>query len=142
MLVSQMTEIRHNINILDFEQMGLNPEEEFAIAEITLFTQNQLADRLNELKRLRGDAEQIVNINQKIINDTTKTINALEVTLDSDQSTAGTEVSIIEQLIKKLKIRRDLVFLIRNQAVSDANMYAQEATIILDRLRTIGTLVK
>jgi len=144
MLVGTVTEIRHDTNVLDYEQMGLTPEEEQAIAELSLLTQDQLANRLNDLKQLRGDAEQVINVQQKLINDTTKTITSLTVTLEEGPTTgtASTEASVVEQLLVKLKAKRDSAFVIRNQAVADANRYAEEATKVLDQLRTVGTLVK
>lgn len=144
MLVRSVTEIRHDTNILDYEQMGLTEEESTAIAELSLLTQNQLMDRLNELKQLRGDAEQVINVQQKLINDTTKTINSLQVTLDEGPTSGSvmTEISIVEQLISKLEAKRNVAFETRDKAIQDANLYAQEATKVLDQLRTVGTLVK
>lgn len=144
MLVGTTTEIRHDTNVLDYEQMGLSPEEEQAVAELSLLTQDQLANRLNELKQLRGDAEQVINVQQKLINDTTKTINSLTVTLEEGPTTgsASTEALIVEQLIAKLKVKRSAAFATRDQAIADANRYADEATRVLDQLRTVGALVK
>lgn len=144
MLVNTVTEIRHDTNILDYEQMGLSKEEEQAIAELSLATQDQLTGRLNELKQLRGDAEQVINTQQKLINDLNKTINSLSVTLNEGPTTGSmlTESSIVENLIVKLKDKRNTAFAVRDQAIADANMYAEEATVVLDQLRTVGTLVK
>ncbi len=144
MLVSDVTELRHDTNILDYAQMGLTSEEEQAIAELSLLTQDQLTNKLNELKQLRGDAEQVINTQQKLINDTTKTIDSLTVTLEENpaSSSVATEISIIEQLILKLKMKRDSAFAVRDQAVSDANYYADEAVKVLDQLRAVGVLVK
>lgn len=144
MLVGAITEIRHDTNILDYEQMGLTAEEEQAIADLSLLTHDQLANRLNELKQLRGDAEQVINVQQKLINDTTKTINSLQVTLNEGPGTGSvaTEMSIVEQLISKLEAKRTAAFLIRDQAIADANKYAAEAASVLDQLRIVGVLVK
>lgn len=144
MLVGTTTELRHDTNVLDYEQMGLTPEEEQAIAELSLLTQDQLANKLNELKQLRGDAEQVIHVQQKLINDITKTINSLNVTLEEGPTTgsASTEASVVEQLIVKLEAKRDAAFKTRDQAIADANRYANEASEVLDQLRTVGTLVK
>lgn len=144
MLVRDVTEIRHDTNIIDYEKMGLTSEEEQAIAELSLLTQDQLSDRLNEYKRLRSDAEQIVNVQQKLINDITRTINSLRITLDEGPTTgsAATESSLVEQLVAKLVAKRDVAFATRDQAVADANWYAANASRTLDQLRAVGILVK
>jgi hypothetical protein len=144
MYVAAATEMRHDTNILNYDQMGLSLEEQNAISELSLITQDALTERLNEYRRQRADAEQIINVNQKLINDLTKTIDSLEITLDYSPTTgtAHTEASTVEQLILKLKARRDQAFKARDQAIKDADIYANEASNTMDQLRAVGLLVK
>lgn len=144
MLVSSVTEIRHDTNQLDYVLMGITKEEQAAIDEVSLLTQNQLTDRLNELKNSRANAEQDINVNQKLINELTRTIDSLEITLDQNISTGtfATEYRVIEDLINKLKSNRDAAFLARDAAISQANQYADLALEYVDQLRKVGVLVK
>ena len=134
MLVSNKTEIRHDTNMLDYNQMGLTSDDEDEIAQLALATQIELTNKLNILRQSRIDAEQIINVNQKVINDTTKTINALTVT-----GSVGLSVGL---LIDKLNKKRDEAILNRDAAINDANVYSNESAVTLDQLRTISTLVK
>jgi molecular chaperone GrpE (heat shock protein) len=144
MFVAATTEMRHDTNILNYDQMGLTAEEQRAVSELSLVTQDALTESLNEHRRLRADAEQVINVNQKLINDLTKTIDSLEITLDYSPTTgsAHTEASTVEQLLLKLKARRDQAFKARDQAINNADIYANEAANTMDQLRAVGLLVK
>ena len=86
----------------------------------------------------------MINVNQKLINDLTKTIDSLEITLDYNPTTgtAHTEATTVEQLILKLKTKRDQAFKARDEAISNADTYANEASNTMDQLRAVGLLVK
>lgn len=144
MLVSEVTEVQHDTNRLDYSSMGLTEDEQSAIEDVSLAAQIDLTSRLNELKRLRANAEEAINTNQKIINDTTKTIDSLEVTLSEAPSygSLATELANVEDIIIKLKSRRDIAFIDRDENIALANFYASEASKVIDRLRTVGVLVK
>lgn len=143
MLVGSITEVRHDTNIIDYDIMGLTIEEQQAISKLSTSTQDQLMDKLNDLKQLRGDSEQIINVQQKLINDITKTINSLTVTIENGSvNNATDDIATIEQLINKLSKKRDDAYKIRDKAIDDANKYSQEATEVLDQLRAVGVLVK
>lgn len=136
MLVNDTTEIRHDTNVFNYEQIGITVEEQMVIAEASLMTQDQLSNQLNELKQLRSDAEQVINVQQKLINDTTKLINSLNITLSEGS------VIDIKSIITKLEKTRAEAFTTRDKAISDANSYAAEAEVVLDKLRSVGVLVK
>ena len=145
MLVGPVTEVRHDLNVLDYEQMGLSDEDEQIIAEQTLVAQNQLSDRLNELKRLRANAEQSIKVSQKLMNELNRTIDALRVTLTSGAGTAvtdSTEGALIEPLLVKLEAKLAVATAERDVAVTDANEYAAESAVVIDQLRTVSVLVK
>lgn len=144
MLVSEVTEVQHDTNRLDYSSMGLTEEEQNAIEEISLAAQIDLTNRLNELKRLRSNTEEAINTSQKIINETTRTIDSLEITL-SEAPTYGslaTELANVEDIIIKLKAKRDEAFVDRDNNITLANFYASESAKVIDRLRTVGVLVK
>lgn len=144
MLVNPVTEIRHDQNLYDYAQMGLSEDEQKFISDTSLLTANALTEQLNDLKRLRADAEQIINVNQKLINDLTKTIESLTITLEytAIDSSSGTEPNEVEELISRLEQRKNQAFIARDQAILDANQYATESNIVLDKLRSVGVLVR
>jgi hypothetical protein len=144
MLVSGFTEVQHNTNRIDYENIGLTEEEKSAIEDVSLATQKLLMDRLNEAKRNRLNAEEGINVAQKTINETTKTIQSLEITLMEapTYSSLSTELVEVEDIIIKLKTRRESAFTQRDDNLVKANFYASEATKLIDRLRTVGVLVK
>lgn len=144
MLVSLLTEIQHNTNRLDYSSMGITDEELLSIEEVSQATQVVLMDRLNEAKRLRSNAEEGINTAQKTINETNRAIESLEITLSEAPaySSLSTELGNIEDIIVKLKAKRDTAFKQRDENLAIANFYASEASKLIDRLRTVGVLVK
>lgn len=142
MLVSEVTEIRHNTNKLDYEMMGLTEQEQEILAEASLLTKEAITSSLNDYRQKRSDSEQSINDNQKIINDLTKTIDSLTITLDYTNTTTTEESTIINQMIIKLKSKRDTAFVERDKAIELANFYAQESSKLVDQLRSVGLLVK
>lgn len=144
MLVTQLTEIQHNTNRLDYYSMGITDEERSAIEEVSQATQVVLMDRLNEAKRMRSNAEEGINTAQKVINETNRAIESLEITLSEAPaySSLSTELVNVEDIIIKLKAKRDAAFKQRDESLASANFYASEASKLIDRLRTVGVLVK
>lgn len=144
MLVSEITEIQHNTNRLDYDSMGLTSDEKDAIEDVSLATQNVLMNRLNDLKRSRANADQQILVNQKLINETTRTIKSLEITLSEapDYGSLSTELSSIELLIDKLKAKRDKAFADRDYYINRAEFYSTESSSVIDKLRSVGVLVK
>lgn len=134
MLVAPMTEIQHNNNMLDYERLGLTAAEQAVVAAESLKSHSKLTDDLNDLKRRRADAEIDINMQQKLINETNKTLAALEViALTSDDVAA---------LVVKLKAKRDAAFAARDAALAAANSYATQAEAVVARLRAVATVLK
>lgn len=144
MLVTKLTEIQHNTNRLDYSSMGISEDEQSAIEEVSQATQAVLMDRLNEAKRSRFNAEERINSAQKIINETSRAIESLEITLSEAPaySSLSTELVNVEDIIIKLKAKRDAAFKQREESLENANFFASEASRLIDRLRTVGVLVK
>lgn len=138
MLVSTKTETQHDLNKFDYELLGISPEEVKLIDDSSLETHNSLMDRLNELKQLRADAEIEVNRQQKIINEASRNIEALEVIADNSNET-GDEIL---GLIDKFKARRQEAFEARDLASTSANNYAAEADDVVSELRSVATVLK
>jgi len=138
MLVSEKTETQHDLNRFDYSSLGVTAEEQQLIANSSISTHNALVDRLNDLKRQRADAEIIVNSQQKIINEATRNIEALEIIADSSAETSDDVLS----LIGKLKLKRQEAFTARNAASALANMVAIEADEVVSELRTVATVLK
>jgi len=132
MLVNQVTQIQHNTNVLDYEAMGITGEEQDLIASESFRMLAELTDQLNAAKQLRADAEIKVNLQQKIVNETTKTIEALSVI-----GGAG-----LGPLLDKLRDTRQSAFAARDAAIVEANDAAAAADVLVGKLRTVATIVK
>ena len=138
------TETRHDVSTIDYGVMNVTSTEEQAINDLTLTAKDLLLDQLNEYKRLRLDAEGTANDSQKLINETTKVIDALQLTLKANGQAGGTtgEYVVIVDLVTKLVSKRDEAFKTRDIAIEQANRYATLASTTLDSLRTVSVLVK
>ncbi len=134
MLVSQVTEIQHNNNVFDYDALGVTEDEQAAIAEASLKTHSDLTDQLNKLKQQRSDAEIDVNTQQKLINETNRTIKALEVIAKSSKD--------VVDLINKLKKKRAEAIATRDKAIEAANQYAADAEAVLVQLRAVAAVLK
>ncbi len=133
MLVGDVTEIRHDTNQLDYASMGLSESDQAVIAKTVLASQTNFTIQLNELKKLRTDAEETINVQQKVVNETTRTINALTISISDPD---------VQALVIKLTIRRDSAISARDVAITNANEYAVQADAVLAQLRTISVVVK
>ena len=138
MLVSNTTDIQHNLNIFDYEELGLTEDDVALIDEESLKIFDILAERLNELRVLRSDEEVTINTNQKIINEADKNISALEIMAGDSDSTESEILLLIEKLLQR-KLEAEVVL---RQAVTNANVYAAEADSQLVKLRAIATVLK
>jgi hypothetical protein len=136
MLVSTITELRHDTNVLDNEAMGLSDSDAALIAEISLTTQATLTEQLNMVKQQRADAEQSITINQKTINETTKTLSALTVMYDTTPTPA------LAQLIERVQLKQQQVITARDNAIESANRYAAMADDLINQLRAVAVVVK
>lgn len=137
MLVGGKTETRHDVNIVDYDRIGISEDELLVMSRASLKTQQKLVDELNRIKRLRGDAEQTINVQQKLINDINRTIKSLEITM----SQIGQDDDM-QMILDKLRLNLEKAITSRDKAVSDANEYASDANVILEKLRSVEVLVK
>jgi len=138
MLVSDKTDIQHNLNMFDYAELGLTEADVALIDEESLRAFDAIVVQLNELRVLRSNAEVDINTNQKIINEATKNINALTIMAQDSASTESEILDLIEKLgTRKAEAEADL-----QEAVTNANTYAEEASTKLAKLRTIGTVLK
>lgn len=138
MLVAPKSETRHDTNKFDYEALNISDDEVAVINEQSLLTQEALTQKLNIARENRSNAEVEIRNQQKIINDTTRNINALQVVVDNSEETDPS----VDELINKFVEQRDAAFTARDQAKTDANQYAAEASEIQDQLRVIATVVK
>ena len=136
MLVNEVTEIRHDTNMLDNASMGLSDVDTAVIMAASIQAQAALTDQLNVLKQQRADTEQVVTTQQKIINETNKTISALQAI---QLQTPSPDVAA---LIDKLTARQVEATSVRDQAISSANDLATQADNILTQLRAVAVVVK
>jgi len=136
MLVGATTELRHDTNIFDNASMGLSDTDVTIISSASLQTQDILTNKLNLIKKQRADAELSITIQQKIINETEKTLSALNVVQNQFPS------DDVASLIERLQQRRDDAISNRDAAIVSANDLAAQADVVLEQLRTVATVVK
>lgn len=136
MLVSHITEIQHNNNVIDLASFGITGEQQQQIAAEANSVIAALNDRLNVIKRTRSNVDIEINTIQKSINDIGKTINALTVMNDNAPST---EVSAI---IDNLQTQSVVLNAKLDANIHAANQLATEASSVLDSIRVISTVVK
>ena len=137
MLIGVKTQTQHDVNRLDYTALGVDEDEQQLIADSSLLVHKELSNQLNVVRQTRADAEQQVIANQKIVNDTNRTISALEIIQDSSAETDDD----VDALIEKMKIKRSEAFTLIDQATVIANSSAAEATILVDEIRTISTVL-
>lgn len=137
MFVGPTTETRHDVTRLDYTLLDVTEDEQQLIADSSLLTQKVLADSLNSIRQKRSDAEQLVVVNQKIINDVNRTLDALAVIQNSSAETDND----VDELVIKLKSKLDAAFAARDQAVANANLYASQAADLVDQLRELSVVL-
>jgi len=118
--------------------LGLTDEEQQLIKDSSIDTHDALTDRLNVLKKDRADAEVEVNTQQKLINEATRNIEALEVIADSSAQTSDDVLDLIGKLTQK----KQTAFTARDTASELANALAAEAESVVTELRTVATVLK
>jgi len=138
MLVSDKTEVRHDVTAINYDKIGVTVDEQHKIAGLSYSVHQSLIKKLNAAKRQRADAEEVVSSSQKLINETIRTIDAL-VVVDNNSAVTDTDVS---DLIDKLKLKRDAEIVIRDAAVRNAETFAEQAEKIVSELRHVATVVK
>lgn len=138
MLVSDKTEVQHNLNVYDYAQLGLTEQDVQLINEQSLEVFDGISDTLNHLRARRADAEARIHTAQKTVNEAEKNIQALEVMARASHSTQ----SDIMQVLNKLRERRAAAQAVLNGATEEANEAASQAQEELRKLRTVGMVLK
>lgn len=138
MFVSPKSETRHDTNQFDYQALGLSEEEVNIINQQSLLTKELLTEQLNIARENRSNAEVEINTQQKIINDTTRNIDALQIIIDNSAETDPG----VDALVDKFTESRNKAFVARDKAKAEANLYAAEAAELQDKLRTVSTVVK
>lgn len=136
MLVSNDTQIRHDVNSLNYDSIGIDDDDLAIINVASVKAQESFTIQLNNLKLLRANAEIIISNQQKIINDTNRAISAMQIIYDQTQDTD------IKAIIDKLKLKLDSASVVLDAATTDANNYARQAELINDNLRTVSTILQ
>lgn len=138
MLVSPITETRHDTNLFDYDSLGATADEQAAIQQQSQLVYDQLSIRINEIRTERANAEIVIGTQQKIINEADRNIAALQVIVDNSDETA----SDLEELMLKLQTRRATAITVRDAAVTNANALAAEAVTVQNQLVAVSLVVK
>ncbi len=136
MLVGSITGIQHDTNVFDYAALGISSAEQATVATTSLLAYTALTDQLNSLKQQRADAEITINLQQKLINDTTRTLTALTIVM---QQTNNPDLQL---LIEKLTGTRDAATVVCAQAVAAASSIAAQADVVLANLRSVAVILK
>jgi hypothetical protein len=137
MLVGNTTQTQHDVNRLNYDALGVDAEEQQLIADSSLVVYRDLSDQLNTVRQRRRDSESLVTSNQKVINDTDRALKGLVII----QNSSPTTDSDVDDLIIKLGLRRSEAFEARDEATEVANTAAAEASVLVDEIRTVGTIL-
>lgn len=137
MFVSKKSETRHDTNVFDYSELGLTADDIKALNTASLLKQADLVAKLNAVVQDRADAEVEIANQQKIINDTTRNIDALKIVLDDPESDPS-----IKAIYDKFVAKREAAFVDREIAINNANKYAADAMRYKDDLNKISTVVK
>lgn len=134
MLVPEITQIRHDTNLLDYSGLGISADELLNIERAAQSAMNRLETELNAARQNRSNAEVDISKNQKSINETIKAISALETLSEID----GSVVPVID------KLRSNLIDLENTKSLlmSQADSYAVEASQIVDKMRKLTQVVR
>lgn len=136
MAISNVTEIQHNTNVLDYDAAGITSEEQSLVATASLQAQADLTAALNAAKQARADAEIIITTQQKLINELNRSIDAFVVVV---QIQPNAEISAI---IAKLRAKVVAETAILDQAIANANEQAEQAAMAATGLRALAVVVK
>lgn len=137
MFVANKTETRHDMNRFDYAELGFTDSDVEMLNTASLLKQVDLSAKLNDSIQNRANAEIEIANQQKIINDTTRNIDALAIVLDGSGSDPAIQV-----IYDKFVARRELAFAKRDIATTNANKYAAEAARYKDDLNKVSTVVK
>jgi len=138
MLVSNKTEYKHDVAVIDYDKLGVDIDGQLIVGEASFVVHKRLSDKLNDLKELRANSEVLINNNQKIINETRRTTGALKVIVDQSDEYDNE----INELIVQLDVKLSDAINAKDIAVSDANKHAADAKVISDELRKISLVMK
>lgn len=138
MLVSDKTEYKHDVAVIDYDKLGVDIDGQSIVDEASFVVHKKLSDKLNDLKELRANSEVLINNNQKIINETRRTTGALKVIVDQSDEYDNE----INELIVQLDVKLSDAINAKDIAVSDANKHAADAKVISDELRKISLVMK
>lgn len=135
MLVPNVNENRHDLSSYDYESMGIDADGRELIANQSLSIQYNLINKLNALKMRRANAEENIKTSQKLINDISSNIAAIEV-MAQNSDTDFTDI------IAKMKNKKSETILIRDNAIDSANSAATEALQIQDQINNLSVVMK
>lgn len=138
MLVTSLTEVRHDTSKFDYASMGLDADDVLVLEMAANEKLLELQSQLNVAKTNRSNSEQIISEQQKLINDLDRNIKALEV-ITADITAVDDDIL---EVVAKLKIKRKEALVLRDAARVVANASANEAVELADELRTMATVVK
>ncbi len=136
MLVAPITETRHDTNVFDYTALGLSDDEQRFLADTAMAAHRTIQQQLNVVKTGRADAEREINTQQKIVNEATRNLSALQIVYDA---TGDQEV---KKLVDKFQQRADTASAKVAEATTLANSYAVQARDLQDRLIALAVVVK
>lgn len=138
MLVAPSTTIQHDISLIDYESLGLNQAQVAELSAKALNSFNDLMNQLNQTVQDRKNADTVIVDLQKIINDSDRTINALNVLQSEETGTDG----FVDDLLTQVEARKASAIADRDAKIAQANQLADDAAVLQNELRQVGTVVK
>lgn len=133
MLVGGSEYIRHDLNMYDYSQLGLTNDDVVTIKTLSENTLASLQARLNQLRTDRFNAEEITKVQQKIINDINRNIEALNVM---------SNIVDVNDIVVKLTTKLNQAIAARQAAIIAADIAASQAVDVSNQISVVSSVVK
>ena len=138
MLVGQVTEIQHNLNILDYAQLGLTDGTVQTLGQTASTVYDMLTAQLNRLKQARANSDSLINTYQKTLNEIQQAISAIQAVITNTPDTGG-ELNQTLANLQQMQIDTQATL---NQQIVVASTQAIQADGVLATLRQLAAVVQ
>lgn len=134
LLGSTETEIRHDTNLLDLEDLGISSDDADFIETVAADSMSSLMAAANIARQQRQDTEVALSENKKSQTEARKALNAVTVLASADPTLWQIQKTLEDKLAELLATETTLT--------QQANDALTLLTTLLDRIRTVSQLVR
>lgn len=141
MLVSDETGIRHDTNLLDLTTLGVTSDEQDVVTRSSNIAFKSITQQLTTIVQGRANTETELSTTQKLLNETNKALNAVNILIAAGDGTGGTDPSLDNVRIKLAEKKESLNKQLSTLATL-ANTQAVEAESLQNKLLQLSQLVR